>query len=121
MQLLQHPVEALLGDLQDVEKLGDVRPGLAVDEVQHAVMRPPEAVVGEDPVGVADEVAIGEEQQLDEVVGRLLGERRAGALPRRMRRRACGSGTSSASAIYVSHVDIFQADCYSSRPSARNE
>ena len=52
-----------------------VRPGLAVDEMQHPVMGAAEAVVGEDPVGIADEIAIGEEQQFDQVVGRpLLGE-----------------------------------------------
>ena len=31
--------EALLGDLQDVEEVGDRQPGIAVDEMQHAVMR----------------------------------------------------------------------------------
>ena len=73
-QLLEHPVEALLGDAQDVEELRDRQARLAVDEVQDPVMGPPETVLVQDPVGIADEVAIGEEEQLDQVVGRLLGQ-----------------------------------------------
>ena len=42
-----------------------VRPGRSVDEMQHPVMRPAEAEVLEQMVGVADEIAIGEEHQLD--------------------------------------------------------
>ena len=37
--------------------------------MQHAVMGAAEAVIGQDTVGIADEVAIGEEEQLDEVEG----------------------------------------------------
>ena len=69
-QLLEHPVEALLGDAQDVEELGDGQARLAADEMQDAVMGAPEAVFVQDPVGIADEVAVGEEEQLDQVVGR---------------------------------------------------
>ncbi len=39
--------------------------------MQHPVMRAPEAELGERLVGVAHEVAIGEEQQLDQVENRL--------------------------------------------------
>ena len=65
-QLLQDARQALLGDLQHVEQFGDRQPGLAVDEMQHPVMGAAEAVVGEDLVGVGGEIAIGEEQQLDD-------------------------------------------------------
>ena len=82
-QFLEHPVEALLGDPQDVQEFGDRQARLAVDEMQHPVMGAPETEVGQDAVGIADEVAIGEEEQLDQVVGRPLAGmvlgRRAGA------------------------------------------
>ena len=80
-QLLEHAAERLLGDLQHVEQLGDLHAGMAVDEVQHAVVRAAEAELGQDVVGIADEVAIGEEQELDEVPDRL--GRTAGAGSRR--------------------------------------
>ena len=76
-----------------------VSPGLAVDEVQHAVMGAAEAVVGEDAVGVADEVAIGEEQQLDQVVGRLA---------RRGCRRSPADGRRVAAWVTVGSADLCQ-------------
>ena len=72
-QFLQDAVEALLGDLQDVEQFGDRQARAAVDEMQDAVMGAAEAVFGEDAVGIADEIAIGEEQKLDQVVGHGVG------------------------------------------------
>ena len=39
---------------------------MAIDEMQHAVMGAAEIEIGEDGVGVAGEIAIGEEQQLGE-------------------------------------------------------
>ena len=88
-QLLEDPVEALLGDAQDVEELRDGQAGLPVDEMQDPVMRAAEAVIAEDPVGIADEVAIGEEEQLDQVVGRLLGEDVLAGACRRPQSRDC--------------------------------
>ena len=73
-QFLEHPVEALLGDAQNVQEFGDRQARLTVDEVQHPVMGAPEAEIGEDPVGIADEVAVGEEEKLDQVVDRRLGQ-----------------------------------------------
>ena len=70
-QLLEHAAERLLGDLQDIEQLGDLHARIAVDEMQHAVVRAAEAELGQHLVGIADEVAIGEEQELDEVPARL--------------------------------------------------
>ena len=65
-QLLEHAGEALLGDGEDVEQVGDAQARMAIDEMQHAMMRPAEAEILEDRVGVAGEIAIGEEQQLGE-------------------------------------------------------
>ena len=70
-QLLEHAAERLLGDVEDVEQVGDLHAGIAVDEMQHAVMGAAEAELGQHLVGVADEIAIGEEQQLDDVPDRL--------------------------------------------------
>ena len=66
-QLLEHAAERLFGDLQNVEQVGNLHAGIAVDEMQHAMMRAAEAELGQHFVGIADEIAIGEEQQLDEV------------------------------------------------------
>ena len=70
-QLLEHAPERLLGDLQDVEQFGDLHAGIAVDEMQHPVMRAAEAELRQHVVGIADEIAIGEEQKLDDVPDRL--------------------------------------------------
>ena len=57
--------QALLGDLEDIEEIGNPEAGIAVNEVQHAVMRAAEAEVVEQGVRLAGKVAIREEQQLD--------------------------------------------------------
>ncbi len=75
-ELLEHAAERLLGDLQDVEQVGDLHAGIAVDEMQHPVVRAAEAELGQHVVRIADEVAIGEEQQLDDVPDRLARRRR---------------------------------------------
>ena len=41
------------------------RSRIAVHEVQHAVMRPPETVLLQDGIGIAGEIAIGEIKKLD--------------------------------------------------------
>ena len=80
--MLQNATERLLGDAQDVQEIGDLQAWVAVDEMQHAVMRTSEAEGLELVIGVADEIAIGEKQQLDDVpaqarcgAGRSLAER----------------------------------------------
>ena len=82
-QLLEHPSERLLGDAQDVEQVGDLQAGIAVDEMHHPVMRPAEAERLQLMVGVADEIAIGKEQQLDDIPAQIA--RRAGRRTRRRR------------------------------------
>ena len=48
-----------------------VRPGRRVDEMQDTMMRAAEPISLEQPVGIADEIAIGEEQKLDQIEHRL--------------------------------------------------
>ena len=91
-----------------------VRPGIAVDEVQHAVMRAPEAVIargsGRDRRRNRDRRRTGARS------GRRPAPRRAILrLPPAWPMRS-GSAWFSGSAVYVSHVDISQPDCYSSSP-----
>ena len=70
-QFLEHAIEALFGDLQNVEQFGDGEAWAAADKMQDAVMRAAKAVIFEQPVGVADEIPIGEEQEFDQVEHRL--------------------------------------------------
>ena len=108
-ELLQHAPEALLGDFQHVEQIGDAQAGMAGDEVQHAMVGPAEAEILQDRIGVAGEIAIGEEQQFG------VGERaprRSGARPAPARRFPAGRRFASralSAGIYVSHVDLFLA------------
>src|SRR5450755_4795587 len=102
-QLLEHAAERLLGDVENLQQVGDLHAGIAVDEMQHPVMGAPEAELGEHLVRIADEIAIGEKQQLDDVPDRL-GMRRCRA---RALGQAVGRGGDLGAHIYVSHVDIF--------------
>ena len=88
-----------------VEQIGDPQAGMAGDEVQYAMMGAAEAEVLQNRVGVAGEVAIGEEQQFG--VGQQL---RVGAAQGVARRSgACaplGVQRLRQRVIYVSHVDL---------------
>ena len=77
--------------LQDVEQVRDLHAGMAGDEMQHAVMRAAEAEFGEGLVGVADEVAVGEKQQFDEVPDRLSGPARTVSCVGRVGTRSVGN------------------------------
>src|SRR6185437_5098629 len=102
-QLLEHAAERLLGDLENVEQRRDLHTWVAIDEMQHAMVGTAEAELRQHLVGIADEVAIGEEQQLDQVPDRL--SRRLGV--------GLGRGRPPGGIqIYVSHVDIFWFVCY---------
>src|SRR6266545_3691666 len=70
-QLLEHPAKRLLGDLENVQELGNLHARIAIDEMQYPVMGAAEAEFHQDVVGIADEIAIGEKQQLDDVPDRL--------------------------------------------------
>src|SRR5262249_24403646 len=102
-QKLEHSAERLLGDPPHVEEVGDLHAGIAVDEMQHAVVRAAEPELGQHLVGVADEISVGKEQKLNQV------PRRLGALVGNVR---LGRGRPEGRHIYVSHIDIFRFDCY---------
>jgi hypothetical protein len=46
VELLEHATERLLGDAQNIEQVRDLHTGVAVDEMQHPVVRPAEAELG---------------------------------------------------------------------------
>ena len=57
-ELLEHPSQRLLGDLQHVEQIGDLHPRIPVDEMQHPVVRPAEVEAGQHIVRIADETFV---------------------------------------------------------------
>ncbi len=65
-ELFEDAGQALLGDLEDLEQVGHAQRRVAVDEMQHAVMRPTEREFGKHRVRLPRKIAVGEEQQLDE-------------------------------------------------------
>ena len=86
-QLLEHASERLFGDLQNHQQVCNLDAGIAVDEVQHPVVRAAEAEFGQHMVGIADEIAVSEEQELDNVPDRLVrAVRRIGGAGRALRR-----------------------------------
>ena len=89
-QLLEHATQRLLGDAQHVEQVGDLQSGIAVDEMHHPVMRAAEPERFQLMVGVADEVAIGKEQQLDDVPAQIVGPGSRGPPFRRLANRGSG-------------------------------
>src|SRR5204863_155280 len=65
-ELLENAGQALLRNLQNLQQVGDAKAGMAIDEMQHAVMRASETELGQRRIRLPGEVAVGEEQQLDE-------------------------------------------------------
>src|ERR1700674_2047814 len=61
-ELAEHAAERLFGDPQQLEQIGNLHPRRAVDEMQHAMMGATETELGQNLVGVADEVPIGKKQ-----------------------------------------------------------
>ena len=111
-QLLENPAQRLLCDAQHVEQVGHLQPGIAVDEMDDAVVRAPEAEFLQHVVGIADEIPIGEEQQLDDI-------------PAQNGRTGAGRGLasllrSSHRKIYVNHIDISWVQYYKTESSRRN-
>src|SRR6185437_2330348 len=105
-QLLEDASERLLGDPQHVEEIGDLQAGVAVDKMQHAVMGAAKTECFQFVVGIADEVAIGKKQKLDEVPAQASDGRRRAPLAR------LGAGSRKRARNYVSHVDIYSVQCY---------
>ena len=61
-QLLEHPAQRLLGDIENIEQVRHLHAGVARYEMHHAVMGAAEAEFRQRVVGIAHKVAIGEEQ-----------------------------------------------------------
>ena len=111
-ELLQDARQALLGDLENVEQISNAQARVAIDEMQHAVMGPPEAVGGEDGIGLTREVAIGKEHELDEGDQMRIGGRRGFGRGLKRRCLCCRRAPPADELrIYVSHVDLFGLDC----------
>ncbi len=66
-QLLENPSQRLLGDAQHVQQIGHLQAGITVDEMHDTVMRPSKPESLQLMIGVTDEIAVGEEQQLDDI------------------------------------------------------
>src|SRR6187399_28666 len=101
-QLFEHAAKRLLRDVEDLEQVRDLHAGVAVDEMQHPMMGASETKLEQHLVGIADEITIGEKQQLNDVPN--------GLASRPTRRTAfcqTRAGDSGFAHIYVSHIDIF--------------
>jgi len=66
-QLLENSGKRLLGYAKDVEQVGDAQPGVTRNKVYDPMMCPAIAEIREQFIGVAGEITIGKEQQLDEL------------------------------------------------------
>src|SRR5262249_12309934 len=101
-ELLEHATQGLFRNVEDIEQVGDLHAGIAVDEMQHAMVRTPKAQLQQHFVWVTDEVAVGEEQKLDDVPDGLdwLASRWSAI-------SQTSAGNRGLVHIYVSHVDIF--------------
>src|SRR5690606_38318279 len=97
-ELREDAREALLRYLEDAEELRDGEPGMTADEIDDAVMRPPEAVLGQHLVRLGGEVAVGDVRELCRLLHVRLAEEE---------RRRDG--------FKVSHVDLFRMQCYRPR------
>ena len=99
-QLLEDPPQRLLGDPQHVEQVGHLQAGIAVDEMQHPVMGAAESERLQLMVGIADEIPVGEEQQLDDVPAQI-GRRRGRRTPLRP---PCESGAAEGFEKFMSAI-----------------
>src|SRR5262249_27034393 len=64
-ELAENAAQALLGDLQNVEKLPDCHLRMAPDKMDDAVMGAPETVLRENRIRLGGKIAIGKKQELD--------------------------------------------------------
>gem|GEM_PF-6524 len=117
-ELFQNPPEALLGNPQYAEEIGDHDARVALDKMQHTVMRPAEVELGQDIVRITGKILVGKEQELDQIVWQPIF---ATILHLILRRNIIGlrDGWNCRFEIYVSHIDLILVDCYLS--AAANE
>src|SRR4029077_4765200 len=111
-KLLEDAAERLLGDFQNVEQLSDFHTRVAINEMQHAMVRAAKAELVQKLIGVADEVAVGKEQKLDEIP---IGLARIGALGHRRGGPVFARRCQTDVGHYVSTIDIFRFGCYPQR------
>src|SRR5262245_7023726 len=101
-QLLEHAAERLLGDVEDLQQVGNLYARVAVYELQHPMMGAANIKLEENLLRIANKIAISEKQKFDDVpdrFGRCWSAARAFGYT--------GSCAGFASRNYVSHVDIF--------------
>src|SRR5262249_17561145 len=102
-QLFEHSTQRLLCDVENLKQVGNLYSRIAVDEMKHAMVRATEAQLEEHFVRIADEIAVGKKQQLDDVPNGF----GWAAGPARPLRHAVLGRCCLGTQIYVSHVDIF--------------
>src|SRR6202012_1130940 len=61
-QLLEHAAERLLGDVEDLQQVGNFHTGIAIDEMQHAMVGAAKGELAQHLVRIADEITISEKQ-----------------------------------------------------------
>jgi len=66
-QLFEYPTQRLLRDVEDLKQVGNLYARIAVDEMKHAMVRATEAQLEKHFVRIADEIAVGKKQKLDDV------------------------------------------------------
>ena len=120
-QLLEDTGQRLLGDIEDLQEICHLHTRMPCHEMQNAVVGTAEAECGQCLVGIPDEIAVGEKQELDQIPD--------GFAAATGRRRFCGMRMvanlrhwhdgMAPKGGYVSHIDIFLEDCY--RKCSANE
>jgi hypothetical protein len=80
-----------------------------MDEMQHAVVRSPEADLLQHGIRFACEISVGKEQKLDDRDKVSVGPRFPGKFGSGCFDWACARAERRCG--YVSHVDLFEADC----------
>ena len=119
-ELLQNARESLLGDLQDFEKLSNLQSRVAVNKMQDTMVGASEAILFQDGIGIAGEIAVGEIEELD-AGNEVQWRGRALRFTRCTRLQALDPVTAVRHVLgrYVSHVDLlalivwrFKSNCW---------
>ena len=66
-QLLEHATERLFCDVEDLKQVGNFYARVAVDEMEHPMVRATEAQLKEHLIRITDEIAVGKKQKFDDV------------------------------------------------------
>jgi len=65
--LFEYPTQRLLCDVEDLKQVGNLYARIAIYEMKHTMVRATEAQLEEYFIRVADEIAVGKKQKLDDV------------------------------------------------------